>query len=223
MSETRRQRLATNAGRAAYKTRTSTAYPPQQRRRAACKTSADGRLGTRAAAGDELAFAELYARYGRRMYWLCLRMVHDIALAEDLTQEAFMQAYRRLKTYRADAAFSTWLHRVTVNVVLMYLRKTRNRTEFSLEELTDSDQNGGRQSAELNCYDGALAGCVDRIALERAIDELAPGYRMCFILHDVEGYEHHEVAELLGVAEGSSKSQLHKARMRLRELLYNKP
>jgi RNA polymerase sigma-70 factor (ECF subfamily) len=146
-------------------------------------------------------------------------MVHDCNLAEDLTQEAFLQAYRKIDTYRGEAAFSTWLHRVTVNVVLMHLRKSHQGAELSLEELTEERDSGTPQPQELNCYDNRLAGCVDRVILERAVDKLAPGYRMCFLLHDVEGYEHHEIAALLGVAEGSSKSQVHKARMRLRDLL----
>lgn len=172
----------------------------------------------RAIAGDESAFAELYRVHSRKVYWLCVRMTHDHAQAEDLTQETFLQVFRRLRTFRGDAAFSTWLHIVAVNVVLMHLRKCKHG-DTSLDEVLDDNHNGDHAPRELQSIDNQLAKSVDRVALERAIAALAPGYRLCFWLHDVEGYEHHEIAEILKIKEGSSKSQLHKARMRLRSLL----
>jgi RNA polymerase sigma-70 factor, ECF subfamily len=175
-------------------------------------------LVARASAGDEPAFAELYALHHRRVYWLCTRMTHDAACAEDLTQEVFLQAYRRLATYRGDAPFATWLHRVAVNAVLVHLRK-RKGVEVPLDQMADDQGTDTSRPAELRSDDSRLAASVDRVALERAIDELAPGYRLCFLLHDVDGYEHQEIAQMLGISIGTSKCQLHRARLRLRAAL----
>jgi RNA polymerase sigma-70 factor (ECF subfamily) len=163
------------------------------------------------------AFEELYALHRRRVFSLCLRMVGDIAQAEDLTQEAFLQVYRKLHTFRGDSAFSTWLHRLALNVALMHLRKNVVRTT-SLEEVltTKADEPVERQFGN---EDRRLGHSLTRIQLERAIGELPPGYRLIFILHDVEGYEHREIAEMLGCSIGNSKSQLHKARLGLLKLL----
>lgn len=164
------------------------------------------------AAGDERAFEQLYHHYSRRVYSLCLRLLGNPADAEDVTQEVFLQLHRKLKTFRGDAAFTTWLYRLTVNAALMHLRKSVVRHEHAEEDeqlkaLTD---HGARERP------GRL---LDRIALERAIRALPPGYRAVFILHDIEGYEHEEIARMLGISVGTTKSQLHKARMRLRQLL----
>ena len=169
--------------------------------------------------GDAAAFERIFQMYGRRVYALCLRMVRNTAEAEDLTQEAFLQLFRKIRTFRGESAFSTWLHRVAVNVVLMRLRK-KNLTEIPLENDNEEED---RYKNEIGAPDPMLSGAIDRIHLDRAIDELAPGYRRTFMLHDVEGYEHKEIAELLGCSVGNSKSQLHKARMRLRNLLFAAP
>jgi RNA polymerase sigma-70 factor (ECF subfamily) len=171
----------------------------------------------KAQAGDHAAFAHLYSIHKRRIYSLCLRMVGNIAEAEDLTQEAFLQLHRKISTFRGDSAFSTWLHRLAVNVVLMQLRK-KGLSLISLDEAMEPvpDEGPGRS---FGAPDLRLSGSIDRLALERAVADLPAGYRLIFILHDVEGYEHNEIASMLDCSIGNSKSQLHKARLRLRDAL----
>jgi RNA polymerase sigma-70 factor (ECF subfamily) len=169
--------------------------------------------------GDAQAFQALYEKHKRRVYSLCLRMTSNTAEAEDLTQEAFLQLYRKIATFRGESAFSTWLHRLSVNVVLMHLRK-KSLPVVSLEETTQGS--GGEEDTpkkDFGAEDIALAGSIDRLQLQRAVDDLPPGYRTIFVLHDVEGYEHNEIAQIVGCSIGNSKSQLHKARMKLRDLL----
>lgn len=170
----------------------------------------------RAKQGDAQAFEILYNLHKRRVYSLCLRMTANTAAAEDLTQEAFLQLYRKIGTFRGESAFSTWLHRMAVNVVLMQLRK-KGLAVVPLEDTVETEEETPRK--ELGMIDPALAGSVDRLQLQRAVEALPPGYRTIFLLHDVEGYEHNEIAGLVGCSIGNSKSQLHKARMKLRELL----
>ncbi len=170
----------------------------------------------RAKQGDAEAFEVLYHLHKRRVYSLCLRMTANAAEAEDLAQEAFLQLFRKIGTFRGESAFSTWLHRMTVNVVLMRLRK-KGLPVVPLEETQESEEEAPKK--ELGAPDPALAGSLDRLQLERAIEDLPPGYRTIFVLHDVEGYEHNEIAEIVGCSIGNSKSQLHKARMKLRDLL----
>jgi RNA polymerase sigma-70 factor (ECF subfamily) len=172
----------------------------------------------RAQAGDSAAFEFLYQLHSRRVYALCLRMVSNPADAEDLTQEAFLQLFRKIGTFRGESAFSTWLHRMTVNVVLMRLRKKSLPTD-SLEETLEPDAESSGPKRDVGAPDLRLSGAVDRVNLERSIEKLPPGYRTVFVLHDVQGYEHNEIAEIMGCSVGNSKSQLHKARTRLRELL----
>jgi RNA polymerase sigma-70 factor (ECF subfamily) len=173
-------------------------------------------LIARAQRGDEEAFAALFEAHKRRVYSLCLRMTSNTAEAEDLTQEAFLQLFRKISTFRGESAFSTWLHRLAVNVVLMHLRK-KGLLQVSLDE-TDSSQNEPVKR-DYGSEDRRLVGSVDRIGLQKAIADLPPGYRAVFVLHDVEGYEHNEIAEIMNCSVGNSKSQLHKARMKLRERL----
>ena len=170
----------------------------------------------RAKQGDEAAFEVLYQLHKRRVYSLCLRMVSNPAQAEDLAQEAFLQLFRKVGTFRGESAFSTWLHRMTVNVVLMHLRK-KGLPVVSLEETIETDEE--TQKKELGGEDLKLAGSLDRLQLQRAIDKLPPGYKTIFVLHDVEGFEHNEIASMVGCSIGSSKSQLHKARLKLRDYL----
>jgi RNA polymerase sigma-70 factor (ECF subfamily) len=166
-----------------------------------------------AAAGDMAAFEELYQQHHRRVYNLCLRMARNVSEAEDLTQTVFIQLFRKLKTFRAESSFTTWLHRLTVNEVLMHFRKNAVRRERTTEDGTTPTQivRGTQNPARM--------AVVDRIALDEAIRQLSPGYRAVFILHDVEGYEHQQIGQILGCAVGTSKSQLHKARLKLRRLL----
>ena len=166
-----------------------------------------------AAAGDMAAFEEIYRTYHRRVYTHCLRMTRSVAEAEDLTQEVFIQLYRKLKTFRGDSLFTTWLHRLTTNAVLMHFRRNAARPEQTTD---DAEALSGFVSGTQNQNSSSI---IDRIALDEALQQLAPGYRAVFILHDMEGYEHNQISEILGCAVGTSKSQLHKARMKLRQLL----
>ncbi len=178
--------------------------------------SNEAELIERAKQGDAQAFQALYDKHKRRVYSLCLRMTANTAEAEDLTQEAFLQLYRKIGTFRGESAFSTWLHRLSVNVVLMQLRK-KSLPVVSLEETTEGEEDTPKK--DFGAEDLALAGSIDRLQLQKAVDDLPPGYRMIFVLHDIEGYEHNEIATIVGCSIGNSKSQLHKARMKLRDLL----
>jgi len=171
-----------------------------------------------AQAGDAAAFEFLYHMHSRRVYALCLRMVNNPPDAEDLMQEAFLQLFRKIGTFRGESAFSTWLHRMTVNVVLTRLRK-KSLPVASLEETTDPDDETSGPRKDIGAPDLRLSGAVDRVNLERSVEKLPPGCRTVFVLHDVQGYEHNEIADIMGCSVGNSKSQLHKARTRLRDLL----
>ena len=173
----------------------------------------DHALARSAAQGDVTAFEELYRRHNHRVYSVCLRMTHNVSEAEDLTQEAFIQLFRKIGSFRGDSAFTTWLHRLTVNQVLMHFRKRSVKLEHTTDEgdvpvqIVVGSENPDRMPV------------IDRISLDRAVNQLPPGYRTVFLLHDVEGHDHEEVAKMLGVAVGTSKSQLHKARMKLQRIL----
>lgn len=166
-----------------------------------------------AAGGNIAAFELIYEKYHRRTYSLCLRMTSSQTEAEDLTQEVFIQLFRKIGSFRGDSAFSTWLHRLTVNQVLMHFRRRSVKNERTSEDGEMPEQTV-RGTADPN-----KMAVVDRIALKNAIAELPNGYRNVFILHDVEGFEHEEVARMMGISVGTSKSQLHKARLKLRGLL----
>jgi RNA polymerase sigma-70 factor, ECF subfamily len=168
--------------------------------------------------GDACAFETLYRLHSRRVFGVCLRMAGNRSEAEDLTQETFLTIFRKIQSFRGESAFSTWLHRVTVNTVLMKFRK-RNKAEDPLEETGEREEDEYKPTLQFGERDAQLAGTIDRLNLERAINQLAPGCRAMFVLHDVEGYRHDEIAALAGCSVGNSKSQLHKARMRLREIL----
>jgi len=169
--------------------------------------------------GNAVAFEQLYRRYSPRVYALCLRIVKNTSEAEDLTQEAFLLLFRKIHTFRGEARFSTWLHRLATNVVLMRLRKRRHlEVSIDANNPEDSDEESG-PLMEHGGPDLRLSGVLDRVNLSRDIEQLPGGYKEMFILHDVEGYEHHEIAKILGCSVGNSKSQLYKARLRLRELL----
>jgi RNA polymerase sigma-70 factor (ECF subfamily) len=169
--------------------------------------------------GDAAAFATIYQLHSRRVYALCLRMSGDPVEAEDLTQEAFLQLFRKIHTFRGESAFSSWMHRLTANIVLMRFRKKRP-APISLEEMTRPDDEKDRPTFEIGVPDLRLTGLFDRINLHAALEQLPQGYKSMFLLHDVHGYEHNEIAGMLGCSVGNSKSQLHKARKRLRELLH---
>jgi len=166
-----------------------------------------------AAGGNIAAFELIYEKYHRRTYSLCLRMTSSQTEAEDLTQEVFIQLFRKVGSFRGDSAFSTWLHRLTVNQVLMHFRRRSVKNEKVSDdgEMPEQTVHGTANPNKMPV--------VDRIALKKAIGELPNGYRNVFVLHDVEGYEHEEVARMMGISVGTSKSQLHKARLKLRGLL----
>jgi RNA polymerase sigma-70 factor, ECF subfamily len=168
------------------------------------------------AAGDVAAFESLYRRHNRRVYSLCLRMMGNPAEAEDVTQDVFVQLFRKIGSFRGESAFTTWLHRMTVNQVLMRFRKKGIKLEGT------TDDGDFSNVVQFGTDRPSRMPVVDRIALDRAITQLPPGYRTVFVLHDVEGYEHEEIARRLNCTVGTSKSQLHKARMKLRMLLDKK-
>ena len=176
-------------------------------------SASDLELCRLASGGDLTAFEIIYQRYNRRTYSLTLRMTGSQTEAEDLTQEVFIQLFRKIGSFRGDSAFSTWLHRLTVNQVLMHFRRRSYKNEKTSEdgEMPEQTVHGTANPNKMPV--------VDRIALKNAISELPNGYRNVFLLHDVEGFEHEEVARHLGISVGTSKSQLHKARLKLRALL----
>jgi RNA polymerase sigma-70 factor, ECF subfamily len=179
----------------------------------AATSFAEGDLIARAQKGDEAAFEEIFERYKRRVFALCLRLTRVPADAEDLTQEVFLLLFRKISTFRGESAFSTWLDRMVANVAFMHLRK-KTRPPVSLDdEGTSLDEPVRREIAD---HDLRLRGCIDRITLERAIAELPPGYRAVYALYELQGYGHHEIAEIMNWSVGNSKSQLHKARRKLR-------
>ncbi len=190
--------------------------PSEVKKMVSTVTATDFELTQSAAKGDMAAFEEIYQRHHRRVYSICLRMLQNAYEAEDLTQDVFIQLYRKVGSFRGDSAFTTWLHRMTVNQVLMHFRKRNVKYEKTTEEGETPDQ------IVTGTSDPDRMPIVDKIALENAIDQLPMGYKNVFVLHDVEGFEHEEVARILGCSVGTSKSQLHKARLKLRKLLKKK-
>ncbi len=185
------------------------AVPPVQR-------PAEMALVQRCRRGDLGAFEELYRTHATKLYGLVLRMVGNPADAEDLLQEIFLSAHRKLESFRGESALGTWLYRLATNQCLDYLRSRAVRTGQVTDTLDDEPSlpaPGGRGIAEQT---------VTKMDLERALAQLPEGCRAAFVLHDVQGLEHREVAEALGIAEGTSKSQVHKARLKLRALLSRK-
>jgi RNA polymerase sigma-70 factor, ECF subfamily len=169
----------------------------------------------RAQAGDPEVFADLFDAHKARIYGLCLCVTRNAAEADDLTQDAFLQAFRRLSAFRGQSTFATWLHRIAVNIVLMHFRK-KMLHQVLLDEPSEDDGTPRRECAG---QDHRLSGTVDRLVLIRALQELPARYRMMFLLHEVHGYEHGEIADLLDCSTGNSKSQLHRAKLRIRQIL----
>jgi RNA polymerase sigma-70 factor, ECF subfamily len=168
--------------------------------------------------GESKGFERLYQLHCQRVYSLCLHMVKDPIEAEDLAQDAFLQTFRKIQTFRGDSLFSTWLHRLTVNIVLVVIRK-RKHSEIPLDETLESNEESRRPYVELSVPDLNLNGVIDRINLQNAINQLPRDCKKMLVLHDVQGYEHNEISRIVGCSVGNSKSQLHKARVRLRQLL----
>lgn len=170
---------------------------------------------SRAQRGDVDAFGELYHEHGGRVFALCLRMVGDRSRAQELMQDVFVRAWERLSTFRGESSFSSWLHRLAVNSILSALRAERRRdARVTLaEDLATTEARGATRA------DGTGVDPGVRIDLEQAIAALPPGARSAFVLHDVEGYSHAEIAALSGLAEGTVRAQLHRARRLLMEML----
>ena len=177
----------------------------------------DKELARLAAAGDTTAFEELHRRYRRLVYAVALRMTSNPVDAEDLTQESFLSLLRGIGSFRGESAFATWLCRLTTNQVLMHFRRRRSKPE---DQTADGQL---REAKPCGAQRRDTAPVVDLLAIERAVGLLPPGYRAAFILPDVEGYEHGEIARVLGCTPSTSKSQLHRARAKLRELLSARP
>jgi RNA polymerase sigma-70 factor (ECF subfamily) len=175
----------------------------------------------RAQRGDGPGFERLYHLHKRRVHAICLRMVANPSEAEDLTQEAFLQVFRKISTFQWKSAFSTWLHRLAFNVVLMELRHKKFR-EVSLDESAESQNDSAAPGKETATVDISLTGLIDRVHLDRAVRKLPVSHKMVFVLHDVQGYKHQEIARMMDCSVQTSKVQLHRARMRLRKLLHNK-
>jgi len=173
--------------------------------------SAPPELVARCQAGDVDAFAELYSRYASRIFSLATRMSGSSQTGEDLLQEIFLQAYRKIASFKGDAALGTWLYRLALNHCLDFVRSRHAR----MDKVTDTIGDADFSRVPVARRDTP----VERIDLERAVQQLPEGCREVFVLHDVEGYEHKEIAAMLGIAEGTSKSQVFKARMKLRALL----
>ena len=182
----------------------------------------DSALIKRAQQGDSDAFATLFHRHKMRIYSLCFRMTNNATEAEDLAQDAFLQVFRKLASFRGDSALSTWLHRIAVNTVLMHFRR-KVPGGVSLDEPYTSHTDAKPARREYGTRDGRLETSVTRVALNRAISELPESYRAIFLLHEVEGYQHREIAELLGCSMGNSKSRLHKAKLQIRDFLVSTP
>jgi RNA polymerase sigma-70 factor (ECF subfamily) len=173
-------------------------------------TAQDGELLARCRAGDVEAFEAVYKQHAPRLYALASRMAGSPDEGEDLLQEIFLQAYRKLGSFKGEAALGTWLYRLALNHCLDFVRSRKAKMEKVTETL----------DAETSFQPIARRDTpIARIDLERALDQLPPGCREAFVLHDVEGFDHREVADMLGIAEGTSKSQVFKARMKLRGLL----
>lgn len=170
--------------------------------------------------GDEAAFATLFQLHKKRVYSVCLQMTKDVADAEDLSQEAFLQVFRNINSFRGNSAFSTWLYRIAVNTVLMKLRRCKSPPMVSLDEPVSTGSTSLRN--DVGKADPSLSGAIDRIALRRAIEDLPAGCRQIFDLHEIMGYQHNEIAQLIQCSIGNSKSQLHKAKMKMRDVLFPK-
>ena len=182
-------------------------------RGAATPTSpaADLELAQRCGRGDQDAFEQLYRAHAGRLYSLIVRMVASTETAEDLLQEVFLNAYRKVSSFRGDSSLGTWLYRMAVNHCLDHLRGRQNK----MARTTDSIEDDGI----VEPASPLVTSAIQRLDLERAIARLPDGCRTAFVLHDVEGFQHHEIATMLGISEGTSKSQVHKARLKLRGML----
>jgi len=173
-----------------------------------------------AMAGDRAAFSQIYVEHHSLVFAVCHRIVQNPAISEELTQDTFLQLLRKIHLFRGQSQFSTWLYQIARNTALMYVRDQKAKdTNDSLGYVEEDDTGSGQLERILKTDDHKLRTAADRVTLEKVIDKLAPGYRSMLVLHDVYGYEHSEICEIMGIRTGTSKSQVHKARKRLRLLL----
>lgn len=171
--------------------------------------------------GDMQSFELIYRSYCEFVRRICLRMLRDPTEAEDATQDVFVCVFRKINTFRGESAFSSWLYRLTTNSVLMRFRKNKHKKAWiSLEEHREEE---AASWSKMGGRDMRLSSLLDRIDIQTAIDVLPDGYKSAFVLHEIQGYDHHEIAKMFGHSAGNSKSQLHKARVRLRKLLSGMP
>ncbi|SRR5258708_2962925 len=185
----------------------------------ALTSSDEFQLVKQAQKGDEKAFEALYRHHSSRVFNICLSMTKNFQLAEDLTQDVFLRVFRKLKMFGGNSALHTWIYRVTVNIVLMHFRKHKNSRAISLNELLDTEGEEYIPRERFGTRDGRLDSTVVRCALVRAIADLPPKQQVVYTLHELRGCEHHEVARIMKCSEGNSKSQLHKAKAKLRDAL----
>ena len=171
--------------------------------------------------GDIQSFEFIYRSYCEFVHRICLRMLRDPIEAEDATQDVFVCVYRKINTFRGESAFSSWLYRLTTNSVLMRFRKNKHKNAWiSLEDHREEET---ASCSKISGRDMKQSSLLERIDLQTAIDVLPEGYKSAFVLHEIQGYDHHEIAKMFGHSAGNSKSQLHKARLRLRNLLSGMP
>jgi RNA polymerase sigma-70 factor (ECF subfamily) len=168
--------------------------------------------------GDREGFAFIYRSYSELVHRICYRMLRDPAEAEDAAQDVFLRVFLKINTFRGESAFSSWLYRLTTNVALMRLRKNKRSWTPLRERKPDTDP-----CSEIDAPDPRVTDLIGRLDLQGAIDVLPKGYKAAFILHDVHGYDHKEIAAIFGYSVGNSKSQLHKARRLLRKLMADMP
>jgi len=204
-------------GEEIYRRHTDTHHGPTPK----ASEMAESEMIHRAKRRDAAAFESLYKLHSRRIYALCLRMLGNISEAEDLTQEAFLQLFRKIHLFRGESAFSTWLHRMAVNLVLMRLRR-KTPLQVPLEGVAELSDGNAQCFREIGRDDLSLDASIDRVCLERAVAQLPACYRLVFELHDVQGYKHTEIAEMMDCSVGTSKAQLHRAHKKLRILLREK-
>jgi RNA polymerase sigma-70 factor (ECF subfamily) len=175
---------------------------------------------TAAMNGDPAAFEQIYLQYHGMALAICHRIVKSEAISEELTQDTFVLVLRKIHLFKGNAQLGTWIYQIARNTALMYIRDQRRKDDNeSLGSMGEDDAKAGQLERALAVRDGSLYSVAERVTLERAISKLAPGYRATLLLHDIHGYEHDEICEIMNVRQGTSKSQLHKGRMRLREML----
>lgn len=171
-------------------------------------------------AGDHDAFQMIYLQYRSMVFAICERVVHNPTISEELMQDTFLLVLRKIHLFRGQSQFSTWLYRIARNTALMYIRDQQSKdSNESLSEMQQDDDKAAQVERVLRIEDRYLQGTADRITLQRLIGKMAPGYRSTLMLHDLHGYEHREICDILSVSQGTSKSQLHKSRKRLRAML----